>query len=153
MQLCLYQQHSWDCSGRYGVKKRGLFSLGLFTWKEFYQLVGLVWIEGLFCFLFCSKWMDNDDGNTDNVDVIITITVISIITSLSYCKKLVFLGKVRSLIYIHVEHSVLETTVGHWTLSNEILKISGQFHIMIGHSEQTFQQHILSYLLPGVISQ
>ena len=48
--------------------------------------------------------MDNDDGNTDNVDVIITITVISIITSLSYCKKLVFLGRVRSLIYIHVEH-------------------------------------------------
>jgi len=38
MQWCLYQQHSWDCSGRYGVKKRGLFCLGLFTWKEFYQL-------------------------------------------------------------------------------------------------------------------
>ena len=51
MQWCLCQQHSWDCSGRYGLKKRGLFCLGLFTWKEFYQLVGLVWIKVLFCFL------------------------------------------------------------------------------------------------------
>ena len=82
--------------------------------------------------------MNNDDGNTDNVDVIIIITIILIIISLSYCKKLVFLGRVRSLIYIHVEHSVLETTVGHRTLSNQILKISGQFHIMIGHNERTF---------------
>ena len=43
--------------------------------------------------------------------------------------------------------TVLEITVGHWTLSDQILKMSGQFHIMIGHNDQTSHQRILSYLL------
>ena len=35
----------------------------------------------------------------------------------------------------------LEITVGHRTLSDQILKMSGQFHIMIGHDVLTFHQH------------
>ena len=49
--------------------------------------------------------------------------------------------------------SVLEITVGHRTLSDQILKMSGQFHIMIGHDDRTCHQHILSCLLQGVVSQ
>ena len=49
--------------------------------------------------------------------------------------------------------SVLEITVGHRTLSDQILKMSGQFHITIGHDDRTSHQHILSYLLQGVVSQ
>ena len=49
--------------------------------------------------------------------------------------------------------TVLEITVGHRTLSDQILKMSGQFHIMIGHDDRTSHQHILSYLLQGVVSQ
>ena len=49
--------------------------------------------------------------------------------------------------------SVLEITVGHQTLSDQILIMSGQFHIMIGHDDQTCHQHILSSLLQGVVSQ
>ena len=49
--------------------------------------------------------------------------------------------------------SVLEITVGHRTLSDQILKMSGQFHIMIGHDDRTSHQHILSSLLQGVVSQ
>ena len=48
---------------------------------------------------------------------------------------------------------VLEITVGHRTLSDQILIMSGQFHIMIGHDDRTSHQHILSYLLQGVVSQ
>ena len=33
--------------------------------------------------------------------------------------------------------TVLETTIGHQTLSNQILKMSGQFHIMVGHDVRT----------------
>lgn len=36
---------------------------------------------------------------------------------------------------------------------NQILKSSGQFHVMIGHDDCTSHQHILSHLLPGVVSQ
>ena len=36
---------------------------------------------------------------------------------------------------------------------NQILKMSGQFHVMIGHDDCTSHQHILSHLLPGVVSQ
>ena len=50
-------------------------------------------------------------------------------------------------------HPVLEITVGHRTLSDQILKMSGQFRIMIGHDDRTSHQHILSYLLQGVVSQ
>ena len=49
--------------------------------------------------------------------------------------------------------AVLEITFGHRTLSDQILKMSGQFHIMIGHDDRTSHQHILSYLLQGVVSQ
>ena len=49
--------------------------------------------------------------------------------------------------------AVLEITVGHRTLSKQILKMSGQFHIMIGHDDRTCHQHILSSLLQGVVSQ
>ena len=48
---------------------------------------------------------------------------------------------------------VLEITVGHQTLSNQILKMSGQFRIMIGHNDRASHLHILSYLLLGVVSQ
>ena len=48
---------------------------------------------------------------------------------------------------------VLEITVGHRTLSDQILKMSGQFHIMIGHDDRTCHQHILSSLLQSVVSQ
>ena len=48
--------------------------------------------------------------------------------------------------------SVLEITVGHRkTLSDQILKMSGQFRIMIGHDDRTSHQHILSYLQGVVI--
>ena len=33
------------------------------------------------------------------------------------------------------------------------LKISGPFHIMVGHDDRTSHQHILSYLLQGVVGQ
>ena len=49
--------------------------------------------------------------------------------------------------------SAVEITVGHRTLSDQILKMSGQFHIMIGHDDRTSHQHILSSLLQGVVSQ
>jgi len=41
----------------------------------------------------------------------------------------------------------LEITVGHRTLSDQILNMSGQFHIMIGHDVQTFNQHQVIALL------
>ena len=50
-------------------------------------------------------------------------------------------------------YSVLETTVGHQTLSDQILKMSGQVRIMIGHDDRTSHQHMLSYHLQGVVSQ
>ena len=34
-----------------------------------------------------------------------------------------------------VHYTVLEITVGHRTLSDQILKMSGQFHIMIRHDD------------------
>ena len=49
--------------------------------------------------------------------------------------------------------SVLEITVGHWALSAQTLKMSSQFHIMIPHNDQTPHQHILSYLIQGVVMQ
>ena len=49
--------------------------------------------------------------------------------------------------------SVLKITVGHQTLSDQISRMSGQFHIMIGHDDQTSRQHILSYLIQGVVRQ
>ena len=35
-----------------------------------------------------------------------------------------------------ISRAVLEITVGHRTLSDQILKMSGQFHIMIGHDDR-----------------
>lgn len=35
----------------------------------------------------------------------------------------------------------LEITVGHRTLSDQILNMSNQFHILIGHDVRTFQRH------------
>jgi len=49
--------------------------------------------------------------------------------------------------------SMLEITVSHQTLSNQILKTNSQFHIMIGQDDQTSHQHILTYLLQGVVCQ
>ena len=49
--------------------------------------------------------------------------------------------------------SLLEITVSHPTLSDQILKMSGQFHIMIGDDDRTSHQHILTYLCQGVVSQ
>ena len=49
--------------------------------------------------------------------------------------------------------TVLEITVSHRTLSDQISRMSYQFHIMIGHDYQTSRQHILSYLLQGIVSQ
>jgi len=48
-----------------------------------------------------------------------------------------------------VEHNYqntagLEITVGHRTLSDQILNMSGQFHILMGHDVRTFHQHLLS---------
>ena len=47
---------------------------------------------------------------------------------------------------------VLEVAVGNRTFCDQILKISGQFHIMIRHDDQTSQQHILSYLPQGIVN-
>ena len=52
-----------------------------------------------------------------------------------------------------IQISVLEITVGHRTLSDQISRMSGQFHIMIGHNDHTSHQHILSYILQGFVSQ
>jgi len=51
------------------------------------------------------------------------------------------------------DSSVLEITVDPWTLSNQILKMSRQFCIMIEQDDRTSHQHMLSYLLQGVVSQ
>ena len=37
----------------------------------------------------------------------------------------------------YVSKSVLEITDGHLTLSNQILRMSSQFHIMTGHNDRT----------------
>ena len=39
----------------------------------------------------------------------------------------------------------------HQTLSDQILNISGQFHIMIGHDIQIFNKHILTFFLEIII--
>ena len=52
-----------------------------------------------------------------------------------------------------IQISVLEITVDHRTLSDQISRVSGQFHIMIGHDDRTSHQHILSYILQGFVSQ
>ena len=41
----------------------------------------------------------------------------------------------------------LEITVGHRTLFDQILRMSGQFHIMIGHDDGTSRQHIFFKVL------
>lgn len=48
---------------------------------------------------------------------------------------------------------VLEIIRGHRTLSDQISKMPGQVHIMIGNNDQASRQHILSCLLQGVVSQ
>ena len=47
----------------------------------------------------------------------------------------------------------LAMTVSHQTLSDQMLKMSSQFRIMVGHSDQTSHQHIMRYLLQRVVSQ
>ena len=49
--------------------------------------------------------------------------------------------------------TVLEITGGQRTLPDQVLKMSGQFPVMVGHDERTSHQHILSYPLQGVVSQ
>ena len=46
-------------------------------------------------------------------------------------------------VLVHI--SVLEITVGHRTLSDQILKMSGQFHIMISQVDRISHQHILIF--------
>lgn len=46
--------------------------------------------------------------------------------------------------------SMLEITVSHQTLSDQILKTNSQFHIMTGQDDQPSHQHILTYLLQGL---
>jgi len=53
----------------------------------------------------------------------------------------------------HTDTALLEITVGHRTLSDQILRMSDQFHIMTGHDDRTSRKHILSYLLQHVVSQ
>ena len=52
----------------------------------------------------------------------------------------------------YVINAVLEMIVAHHTLSDQILKMSGQFDFMIGHDDQSCHQHILIYLLEGVVT-
>ena len=49
--------------------------------------------------------------------------------------------------------SMLEITVSDQTLSDQILKTNGQFHIMTGQDDQPSHRHILNYLLQGVVCQ
>lgn len=49
--------------------------------------------------------------------------------------------------------AALEITVGHPALSDHILKMSGQFDIMIAHDDWTSNLHILSYLLQDAVSE
>ena len=81
--------------------------------------------------------------------------VIGLISSLQYSHWLYGpVGRALALrSWVQDGHAVLEITVGHRTLSDQILKMSGQFHIMIGHDDRTCHQHILSSLLQGVVSQ
>ena len=51
------------------------------------------------------------------------------------------------------EKAVLEITVGYQILSDQILKMTGKIHIMIGRDERTSHRHILSYLLQGDVSE
>jgi len=48
---------------------------------------------------------------------------------------------------------VLEITVAHGTLSDQILQMSSQFHFKTEHHDWTSQEQILNYLLQGAISQ
>ena len=57
------------------------------------------------------------------------------------------------IVVVSVWYSVLKITVGHWTYSDQILKMSGQVRVMIGHDDRTSHQHMLSYHLQGVVSQ
>ena len=53
----------------------------------------------------------------------------------------------------NVINAVLEIIVAHRTSSDQILKMSGQFHFMIGHDDRSCHQPILIYLLEGVVRQ
>ena len=48
---------------------------------------------------------------------------------------------------------MLDITLGHRTLSDQILKMSGQFHILNQHDDRTSHRHSLSDLLQSVVSQ
>ena len=41
-------------------------------------------------------------------------------------------------------NAVLEIAVAHWTWSDQILKMIGQFHTMVGYDDRTSHQHILT---------
>lgn len=74
-------------------------------------------------------------------------------TKLQYCYVLIkrhdFIVLSPSVQYI----SVLEITGSHHTLSDQIMETSSQFLTLIGHGDGIADQHILSYLLQGVVSQ
>ena len=79
--------------------------------------------------------MDNDGSNTDNVDDNDNNNSDFNNNKLIILQKACFLGRISSMTYIHLEHPVLKIAVGHHTFSNQILKMSGQFHIIMGHND------------------
>ena len=65
-----------------------------------------------------------------------------------------FVSVKKSLLGCVIYNAMLEIMFGHWTLSDQIiLKMSGQFHIMIGHNDQTSQPHILSFFLLSSVNK
>ena len=55
-------------------------------------------------------------------------------------------GPGATLLRCPKSNAELEITVSHQTLSDQILNMSGQFHILIGHDVRTFHRH--NWLLP-----
>ena len=64
------------------------------------------------------------------------------ITKLVHCPRLP--SEFSCFVKSQCRCSGLEITVSHQTLSDQILNMSGQFHILIGHDVRTFHQHPLS---------
>ena len=67
--------------------------------------------------------MDNNDGNTDNVDGNNNNNNNFNSNKLIRLQKASFLRRVWSLRYVPFEHPVLEITVGHQTFSNHFENI------------------------------
>ena len=114
---------------------------------------GAIWITGV-------KWFRSIvlKVNHTNLSLVKFISWYTLFTSCKVC-----IGKNCAQMVLDIARgeqrveylaiSVLEITVGHWALSAQTLKMSTQFHIMIPHNDQTPHQHILSYLIQGVVMQ